>query len=59
MGSHKQTVKIYWPDVSVGSIAAESCSKIVSSLLAVISCKISAVGNSNLILVKYQNLGGH
>lgn len=57
VGSHKQTVKIYWTDVSNGSIAAESCSQIVKSLVAVLSCKISAIGNSNLILVNYQNLG--
>lgn len=43
--------------MSNGSIAAESCSKIVKSLVAVISFKTSAIGNSNLILVNYQNLG--
>jgi len=57
VASHKQRVKIYWTDVSNGSTAAESSSKIVKSLVAVISCKISAISNSNLILVNYQNLG--
>lgn len=58
VGSHKQTVRIFWTDGSNGNRAAESTSKTVKSLLVVISFKNSAIGNSNLTVVKYQNLGG-
>lgn len=51
-------VRIFWTDGSNGNRAAESTSKTVKSLLVVISFKISAIGNSNLTVVKYQNLGG-
>lgn len=58
VGSHKQTVRIFCTDGSNGSRAAESTNKTVKSLLVVISFKISAIGNSNLTVVNYQNLGG-
>lgn len=50
-------MKIYWTDESNSSIAAESSSKIVKPLVAVISFKILAIHNSDIILVNYQNLG--
>lgn len=37
----------------------KAVAKLSKSLVAVLSGKISATGNSNLILVNYQNVGGH
>lgn len=42
----------------MAAVATESSSKTVKSLAAVISCRVLAVGNSDLILENYQNLGG-